>query len=384
MMSSTALTVEKTPSPSAAVPARPLLLQRKCACSGSAGTSGDCDDCADKRLQRRAAGQREPASVPPLVNDVLRSPGQPLDDGTRGFMESRFGHSFQDVRVHTDDSAAESAKTVDALAYTVDRNIVFARGQYDPTSSSGKHLLAHELTHVMQQRSAPRGATVQASDASPYDRPDSPSEREADQIADHVLSGGQADPPTAASPAPIQRQGMTPARAITMINVNMNNPQNVSLDWSDGTHTTDIECSTGQGHCCPRPCDPPRDAVNGSNCTPGGSYTVDAKYRSTGALNYFVSFVAARSIGLHEYDPVDGTPLSHGCVRLHRADAATIYNGSVPGTTTVNVAGLAIPNCPRPRVPNCPGATGGTGSVRTDSGDAVAQNDQEPTSERDA
>src|SRR5262249_8518847 len=69
----------------------------------------------------------------------------------RSFMEPRFGREFGGVRVHTDERAERSAESVDALAYTVGDHIVFGRGQYSPDSDPGRHLLAHELTHVLQQ-----------------------------------------------------------------------------------------------------------------------------------------------------------------------------------------------------------------------------------------
>jgi hypothetical protein len=91
------------------------------------------------------------ASAPSIVHDVLRSPGRPLDPAARTFMEPRFGHDFGRVRVHTDETAAESARAVSALAYTVGHDIVFAPGQYSPMTAQGRKLLAHELTHVTQQ-----------------------------------------------------------------------------------------------------------------------------------------------------------------------------------------------------------------------------------------
>lgn len=90
-------------------------------------------------------------TVPPIVDEVLRSPGQPLDEHTRTFMEPRFGLDFSDVRVHTNARAAESARAIDALAYTVGRQIVFAAGKYVPRMGAVSKLLAHELTHVVQQ-----------------------------------------------------------------------------------------------------------------------------------------------------------------------------------------------------------------------------------------
>ena len=90
-------------------------------------------------------------AVPPIVHEVLRSPGQPLDTTTRMFMEPRLGYDFSQARVHTDAKAAESAQAVKALAYTVGREVVFTDGQYAPTTTAGRQLIAHELTHVVQQ-----------------------------------------------------------------------------------------------------------------------------------------------------------------------------------------------------------------------------------------
>ncbi len=130
-------------------------LQRKCACGGTPGPSGECEECRNKRLQRQA---RSPAldpqggmKPPPIVGEVLRSPGQSLETSTRSRMESHFGHDFGGVRVHTDARASESAGAVNAVAYTVGNNIVFGAGHYAPQTSAGQRLLAHELTHVAQQ-----------------------------------------------------------------------------------------------------------------------------------------------------------------------------------------------------------------------------------------
>ncbi len=175
------------------------VLQRKCGC-GAKSSGGDCAECRAKReLQRQAAGAG-PAVAPPIVHQVLNSPGEPLDAATRAFLEPRFGHDFASlpirspassepelvigipgdrleqqaehvadsalnesnpslgspldlsrVRLHTDARAAESAQAVQANAYTVGSQIVFGSGQYDPGSAGGRRLLAHELAHVAQQ-----------------------------------------------------------------------------------------------------------------------------------------------------------------------------------------------------------------------------------------
>jgi hypothetical protein len=135
------------------LPAQSALAQRKCACGKSGGVSGSCEECEMKQLslQRSSTGSSQPAAAPAIVDEVLRSPGQPVDQATRAFMEPRFGHDFNQVRIHSDARAAESASAVNALAYTVGRDIVFGAGQYRPQTSSGKELLAHELAHVVQQ-----------------------------------------------------------------------------------------------------------------------------------------------------------------------------------------------------------------------------------------
>ncbi len=94
-----------------------------------------------------AAGTEAPASV----DEVLRSPGQPLDEAARAFFEPRFHHNFEQVRIHTSPAAAASAREVNALAYTRGHDIVFASGQFAPGGERGQRLLAHELTHVVQQ-----------------------------------------------------------------------------------------------------------------------------------------------------------------------------------------------------------------------------------------
>jgi len=103
------------------------------------------------QIMRAPAGGSGGAVAPPIVHDVLRSPGQPLDAATRAFMEPRFGRDFGQVRVHTDARAAESAAAIDARAYTANRNIVFGSGEYTPTAPKGRDLLAHELAHTVQQ-----------------------------------------------------------------------------------------------------------------------------------------------------------------------------------------------------------------------------------------
>lgn len=151
------------------------VLQRQCACGQHTSAGGECEECKQKRegtLQRAAIN-------PARVHEVLRSPGQPLDAATRAFMEPRFGHDFSGVRVHTDAKAAESARAVNALAYTVGQSIVFGARQHTPHTNAGKKLMAHELAHVVQQ-----GCTLSV--AARVSIPGDASEREADQFANSI------------------------------------------------------------------------------------------------------------------------------------------------------------------------------------------------------
>lgn len=167
-----------------------LLLQRKCACGKNNAGGGACGKCSDseKRVRRRVARAGEVshgASASGAVGDVLRSHGSPLDASTRTFMESRFGHDFSGVRVHTDARAHESTRALNALAYTVGSHIAFGAGQYAPASVEGRRLIAHELTHVVQQSSSNSALSAKSDGVTAED---SASEREADAAADSVIS----------------------------------------------------------------------------------------------------------------------------------------------------------------------------------------------------
>lgn len=165
------------------------VLQRKCACGQHTIGGTECQECGKKRLQRSAMDQSTPAEIPSLVHETLRQPGQALERETRAFMETRLGHDFSNVRVHTDARAAESAEAVNALAYTVGRQVVFGAGRYAPGTTAGRQLLAHELTHVVQQRSmAADGLPQKISDAH------GPMEQEADKLAHQVTAGHTAQP----------------------------------------------------------------------------------------------------------------------------------------------------------------------------------------------
>ncbi len=130
-------------------------------------------------MQRKSASVSSPAFASSPVIDANRlSRGQPLDQPTQVFFEGRFGHDFSNVRVHTDSRAAQSAQSANALAYTVGTDVVFARQQYAPQTTTGLSLIAHELAHVVQQHGGPTTG-----------RGENQLEREADVAAKSIASG---------------------------------------------------------------------------------------------------------------------------------------------------------------------------------------------------
>jgi hypothetical protein len=171
----------------------------------AAGDAGHLRPEAMLHLQRSAGnasvaqllGEEQESTQRSSVKDIVgHGGGQPLDDVVRSDMEGRFGQDFSGVRVHTDGQASESARSVNAHAYTVGNDIVFAGGRYEPGSSTGQRTLAHELTHVVQQRSgpvegSPTGSGIKLSH--PADR----FEQAADQSAEQIM----ATAPSANAPA---------------------------------------------------------------------------------------------------------------------------------------------------------------------------------------
>lgn len=205
------------------------VLQRKCAaCKGEEEKEGN-----PVKLSRKESGG---AAAPPVVHEVLRSPGQPLDVKTRAFFEPRFRHDFNQVRIHADDKAAQSAREVHSLAYTLGEHISFAERKYDPASTQGQQLLAHELTHVVQQcePTASRSWSREGIDGNPA------AEGEAGMASGvHVIMRAPdtqpavAPPPKEGPPAstPASKPASVPASPRTdVVLLGIDHPQN--LAWS--------------------------------------------------------------------------------------------------------------------------------------------------------
>jgi hypothetical protein len=172
-----------------------------------------CSECEaeDKKLRTKAdSGMLAGTQAPAIVHDVLRSPGQPLDDKTRAYMEPRFRQDFSRVRVHYDEKASESARAVRAYAYTAGRDVVFARGRYSPSTEAGKKLLAHELAHVVQQGFRDASSDDTAEIGPVGDQHEQAADRAAESIGESSARSFTPDPSRvpASSRAAIQRQAL--------------------------------------------------------------------------------------------------------------------------------------------------------------------------------
>ena len=180
------------------------VIQRKCECGGSCG---GCGGGERKRIQRK--GEGNVSSTSGAVPAIQRSGGgAPLDNGTRSFMESGFGTDFGGVRVHTDGGAAQASRELHAQAFTMGQDIYFASGRYQPQTQEGQKLIAHELTHVVQQdRGGVGGGQTKLTVGEAGDA----YERQADAMAAQVVSGGAVSSDammSGATPA-VQRQEST-------------------------------------------------------------------------------------------------------------------------------------------------------------------------------
>lgn len=278
--------------------------QRSCACGE------ECPDCrtdAPRQAVRRLQNTRDGAqTAPPIVHSVLQALGQPLDTEARKFMESRFGHDFSSVRVHNDTQAAESTRGLHALGYTVGRHIIFGAGQYSPRTPAGRRLLAHELTHVLQQEAPPSLPAVSEQ------RPAEAQSRGA-QVVQCQRPGGQRP---------------SNSRRILVDSDNQN-----LYAYENNTPVYNFNCVTG-------------DSENRTSCGRFNVFRKEQIYRSrqyNAQMNYAMFFHRGQAI--HESHAVGVSSFvrswvpfsdrllgSHGCVRLASSDAQTLFNWTPMGT----------------------------------------------------
>jgi hypothetical protein len=346
-----------------------LLLRRKCACGGTANSlDGECEQCKKKRLQPQLAvgasndpleGEAErvadqvvagpegatPPSVqrqtvgspagmsraPASVDRALGAPGQPLEPAVRQDMEGRFGHDFARVRVHSGGAAEQSARDVDANAYTVGHDIVFGSGQFAPASNRGRRLLAHELAHVVQQGPGAPILRAQPKKKAP---------------AKTTAKKAPAKPPAPKVPQICGRDSRkVKDNFITKVNIDVGTNE-LTIEWDDpkkepalskGKHNI----SPGTGKCCVDCNDPTTSQTVGSLCTPkGGTWKVFDKGCALGghpgAKN--PSYFQRAGVAIHSGN-TSAPPQSHGCARTAVSISELIHDNVVIDKTDVAVSG---------------------------------------------
>lgn len=272
-----------------------------------------------QRFTAQPAGQT--GTAPASVDRVLASSGSLLEPTLKADMEQRFGHDFSHVRVHSGAAAEQSAREVNASAYTVGHNIVFGAKQYSPRTGAGQQLIAHELTHVLQQRTV----------------------------------------------AGLYRRA---APYIKKVSVHLKPPQSADLEWegtppSDAAGSDHFTVSTGKGYgdpgdppgtctrdCCSdamTQCAPPwnRPGKVGACCTFFGNGfwtgTPEVEHNGWKWWTPIQPHYSSRGIALHEHTEVTGEPIGHGCVRMEEPNAKRIYDYSNRRRTEVAIDGRAAP-----------------------------------------
>jgi hypothetical protein len=350
---SKSLTISRMSASSAPVQAH------RCACEHS-GTP--CAACAKKALQRSEGTEAEGASgdrAQSSVHQVLGSTGHSLDAGMRSLMEPRFGRDFSGVRIHTDAQAADSAAEVNARAYVVGQHVVFGRGEYAPQSEAGQRLLAHELTHTVQQREVNPFLVNRVT----LSRQQSGQQGQAAAQSENVTAGSAWNNCTSERPstgrgaharhaANLRLPGYNasttgPHISAITVTIHANRESVVSLAWQNvpsGSHVpSTLRASPGAG-LCSTDCSNVHDSqVSGSCCTPLSPPTYhvqgyDCHLHGHRRATFVTWFKHDRDIAFH-YLGIPSHPHSHGCVRLDRSErgAEWIHDNSIASVTSVTV-----------------------------------------------
>ena len=274
-------------------------------------------------------------------------------------MGERFSRDFSSVRVHTDARSAASARALNALAYTVGSDIVFAARQHAPETSAGRSLIAHELAHVVQQSGGNDG-----SDASPR-LGSSDLEAQADAAANAALAG---QPTTLSAAQPVVQRRAAPY--IKKVTVHLAPSQSAELAWegtppAGATGSDAFPVSTGKGYsdpgdpqgtcvrdCCSNAitqCAPPWNQPGrvGACCTyHGNAFWTGTPLEEHNSWRWWTPiqpWYSSRGIALHQHPEVTGQPIGHGCVRMDEVNAKRIYDYSNGTRTNVTIEGRAAP-----------------------------------------
>jgi hypothetical protein len=294
-------------------------------------------------LTKRADAQMEPVSHAPASTGG----GAAMPASERRPFEAFFGRDFSSVRIHNDSQAHRYTRQINALAATRSNHIYLSE---QASVSRPRALLAHELTHVVQQGRAPLAGARSSATAHPARLQDAPPNISPApigwQLYQATICNGEVNEHPSTQPRDF------PATYISKINVSLTN-QRVTLDWTgpsvaeaeqnvrDATGDGIINCTTGAGVNGQPSCNNvAHSKTAGSCCTPIGRFTLGAQSCVTSRLGLqnFSGFQRA-GVGFHYYSSVPGHPASHGCVRLHRGASKIIFDSARSNVTTVEVSG---------------------------------------------
>jgi len=285
-----------------------------------------CSSCEkEEKLQKKS--DPSPQTASPNIESSLntsKGSGSPLPNNTRQQMESSFGADFSGVHIHNDNSSVAMNNDLHAQAFTHGSDIYFNSGKYDANSNSGKHLLAHELTHVVQQNPNSDIQCQKSSRIRPYIR----------KITIHLTPLQSAD---------LEWAG-TPPDAPGVDHFTVSTGKGYSNPGDDpGTCLRD--CCTDADTQCDAPYNQP--GKTGACCTyVGSNFWTGRAVPEHNTWQWWTPvqpYYSKRGIALHQHTEVTGHPIGHGCVRMDEPNAKRIFDYSVIGSTRVEIEGRASP-----------------------------------------
>ena len=271
---------------------------------------------------------KDHAEAPGPLNHIPRNGGRPLDAGIREFMEQRFSCDLGHVQLHTDREAAESAEKLNAHAYTVGHDIYFNNGRYDPETYSGQKLLAHELTHVLQQEGRREDLGVQRT-------PKRRSQATAPPACTTTCDAGSCPQGKQSrvirNDCGLNPEPVNPDNYISALNVSLS-AKTVQVIWSGL-----VPGNTEVWPCSPHPSNTPRHSADDPDVV-GTQCSINHTTRHRDGMAWFTGFASdGLRIGFHDSQKVGPACVSHGCVRVCCDKAEIINKNTWGGRTTITV-----------------------------------------------
>lgn len=266
-------------------------------------------------IQRSSVKDSESAPAPSHIENQIgnsQGHGSIMDSETKSFMENGFGTDFSGVNIHTGSEAVQMSRELNAQAFTVGNDIYFNEGKYSPGTNEGKHLLAHELTHTVQQSGGVNRKIQRLCGHRSVDR---------------TVSG-------------------FPNTYISHIDVNITNPASVRLTWSgtggSSQPTGPLNATIGKGTGGVNCDDTAVSNTYGSDCTPKGSFTIERQACSLGAypaaknasyIGNGTPEMERRGVAFHYWRDRPDCPDSHGCIRMNTEDSEFIFDNVISKQT---------------------------------------------------